>query len=167
MNLEELAQTEQELYSIVMDLCDQKQTKENDDKLDEVFISYKQVHKQYAALTQNELEALKRGLFIQWYALTEPNYLTGIGDIDEQAEHKIINLLDEKIGRNTLDSELTWMLNHYATWDYVFERFQSFSNLKAFLINAKPSFPDKIDRNGMEKRGQMGKYWNSLNVFKE
>ena len=150
-----------------MDLYRQEQTKETDNRLDEVFTSYKQVHKQYAELAHKELEALKRGLFIQWYALTEPSYLTGIGDIDEQAEIKIINLIDEKIGSNTLDSELTWMLNYYATWDYVFEGFHTFSNLKAFLVNAKSSLPEKIEGNRMEKRGQMGKYWNSLNQFKQ
>jgi len=168
MILEKLTQTEDYLHSIVLDLYYQIQTEDMDKKLSEVFTSYKQVHLQYSLLAEDDSEALKRGLFIQWYALTEPNYLSGINEVDEQAELRIISLIDERIGNSTLDSELHWMLNYYATWDFVFQKFPEFSNLKEFVERAKPNrLPEKIERQAMDKRGQMGKYWNSLNVFKE
>ncbi|MCJ8164486.1 hypothetical protein MKJ04_06480 [Pontibacter sp. E15-1] len=168
MTLEELAQTENNLYSIVMDLYYQEMTIDSDKKLIEVFASYKQVHLQYSLLAKENSEALKRGLFIQWYALTEPNYLTGVNEVDEQAELRIISLIDAKIGNSNLDSEFHWMLNYYAAWDYVFQRFPKFMNLNEFVEGAKPdAFPEKIDRKVMNKRGQMGMYWNSLSVFKE
>ncbi|MDQ3534286.1 MAG: hypothetical protein M3421_01505 [Bacteroidota bacterium] len=68
-----------------------------------------------------DIEALKRGLFIQWYALAEPNYLTGIADVDEQAESKIIHLLSEVIINGNVDEELCWMLDYYPAWDWIFE----------------------------------------------
>lgn len=34
-----------------------------------VFVAYKQVHSLYADLAKNDNEALKRGLFLQWYGL--------------------------------------------------------------------------------------------------
>jgi hypothetical protein len=78
---------------------------------------------------------LKRGLFIQWYACTEPNYLTGIEQLDEEAEKNIINIVEEKIQNNSLDSELKWMLNYYADWDYVFDRFKNREGLAELIAN--------------------------------
>ena len=119
-------------------------------------------------MANKEIEALKRALFIQWYAQTEPNYLSGIDTVDEQAEIKVFTILDGRIASNVVDPELIWMLNYFAAWDYVFERFPSLINLKAFVANAQPdTLPDRIDRKAMEERGQMGEYWNSLDRYKE
>ncbi|MBF8964917.1 hypothetical protein I0P70_16845 [Pontibacter sp. FD36] len=167
MNLEQLAQREKDLCSIVTELYSQKQTEENAKNLGEVFASYKQIHQQYSEMAEREIEALKRARFIQWYALTEPNYLSGIDTIDERAEIKVFTILDGKIGSNAVEPELNWMLNYYATWDFVFKRFKTLVNLKAFVENAKPDMlPEKIDRKAMEERGQMGEYWNSLDRYK-
>ena len=168
MNLEQLAQRENNLCLVVTELYHQKQSAENDEKLREVFTSYKHIHQQYSEMAEMDTEALKRALFIQWYALTEPNYLSGINTVDEQAEIKVITILNDLIVRNAVDPELIWMLNYYATWDYVFDRFPTHVNLKAFVANVNlDTLPEKIDRKAMGKRGQMGKYWNSLDRYKE
>jgi len=166
MTIEQLAEKESDLYSIVLDLNKEKQTQETIEKLKNVFISYRQIHKLYADLADKQDEALKRGLFIQWYAITEPADLTGICELDEQAELNIINLLESKIQTDSVDNELKWMLNYYASWDFVFDRFKKFTGLKNFVQNrTEEYFPSKIDRISMATRGQMGIYWNSLTLF--
>ena len=66
------------------------------------------------------------------------------------------------------DYELEWMLDYYSNWDFVFERFDEFKYLQGRMTRAdKVDLPEKIERNEMSKRGQMGYYWNSLTRFKE
>jgi len=131
-----------------------------------VYDKYKQVHRLYADNSGKDLESLKRGLFIQWYYLCEPPYLTGINELDENAERKIIEQLDYLITADKLDFELKWMLKYYYNWDYVFERFKKYKGLQDWIKNQMGSeLPDTIDRNEMQQRGRMGRYWNSLNRY--
>ena len=95
MTLQELAYKEDDLYGKAIDLYHQPQNDETNKQLQESFLEYKKIHQAYAELSNSDLEALKRGLFIQWYALTEPGYLTGIGDLDENAENQIIQALKQ------------------------------------------------------------------------
>src|SRR6476469_8561694 len=108
MTIEKLANAESELCSTVLDLYKKELTEELNEQLKLVFASYRQVHKHYSDLAKENDEALKRGLFIQWYAFTEPNYLTGIEELDKESEENIIDLIEEKIQSNSLDAELKW-----------------------------------------------------------
>ncbi len=167
MTLQELAQKEDELYSKAIDLYRQVQTMDTDKQLREVFIAYRKVHRLYTDLSYADIEALKRGLFIQWYALSEPNYLTGISDLDEEVENKIFINLTAFIDTNRIDYELTWMFNYYARWDWIFERLSTFKGFDKKIVNEQnDKLPDTIDRKAMDARGQMGKYWNSLTQFR-
>tara|TARA_R110002049_G_scaffold308226_2_gene511411 strand:- start:4827 stop:5312 length:486 start_codon:yes stop_codon:yes gene_type:complete len=160
MTLIELANKETDLYSIVIDIYNGKSNADNHDlTLDEIYVEYKNVHKEYAKLSDNNIEGLKRGLFIQWYSLTEPDYLTGLNELDENAERKIITDLKNRIDQNEADEELLWMLNYYLTWDWVFDRFRDIMEFKTvkFKSNNKPNI--KTD-----ERGQMGYYWKSIMV---
>ena len=163
MTTEQLANTETELYSTVLDLYKKEQKEELNEKLKTVFAAYRQVHKHYSDLAKENDEALKRGLFIQWYAITEPEYLTGTEELDEEAEENIIDLIEEKIQNNSLDSEIKWMLNYYATWDYVFDRFKNRKGLAELIANRTDGLPlgIVINKAAMKQRGQMGRYWNS------
>ncbi len=164
MEIEELAIEENNLYEIVVKIYKEKSSVENDFKLQEIFVRYKEIHKLYANLADENIEALKRGLFIQWYSMTEPNYLTGINEIDFESKLKILNILENNI--ENLDSELKWMLNYYAAWDYAFEKNENLQKLENYIKNVTDEyFPKIINREEMSKRGQMGIYWNSLNVF--
>jgi hypothetical protein len=167
MTIEQLAKIEMELYSTVLDLLKKEQTVENNKNLEVVYASYKLVHRKYSDLAKEQVEALKRGLFIQWIVQTEPSFLTGIGDIEKEAEKNIIDLVNEKIQNNTLDNELTWMLNYYANWDFVFESYKDRLGLAEFVENSTDGFPQElvIDKTNMKQRGQMGIYWNSLDYF--
>ena len=168
MNIEDLASQELELLNQTIELVGT--IEEKDDKVVYFGIStkYKVIHQEYSLLAKSDLEALKRGLFIMWYALTEPSCYTGIGILDANAENRIIKILDRRIKSEVTDYELEWMLDYYSNWDTVFERFAEFKYLKERITKIeKAELPDKIDRNEMSKRGQMGYYWNSLTRFKE
>ena len=167
MTTEQLAHTETELHSTVIEIYQKEQTDELNERISAVFASYKQVHKNYSDISKEDDEALKRGLFIQWYACTEPSYLTGIGELDEEAEQNIIDLVENKIQNNSLDTEIKWMLNYYATWEFVFDRFKNSKGLAELIANKTDELPLGlvIDKAAMNKRGQMGTYWKSLNYF--
>jgi hypothetical protein len=166
MTLQELADKEDALYREVIDLDRQPQSGEADKTLQDIFLEYKEVHKAYAELSLSNNEALKRGLFIQWYALAEPNYLTGIAHLDENAENIIIQVLNDLIDSGKADRELIWMLNYYAAWDWIFDRLPSFKGFNSNIVNEQNNYlPDKIDKEEMLQRGQMGRYWNSLTKF--
>src|SRR4051812_46508959 len=168
MTLQELENKENELYSKVIDLSHRTRTEETDRYLREIFVEYKKVHHRYANLSHNEIEALKRGLFIQWYAITEPSYLTGISDLDENAQNELIEVLYEFVQVNKIDFELIWMLNYYSNWGWTFQIHKSFKGFDRTIVNEQNNkLPEIIDREAMKHRGQMGKYWNSLTIFKK
>ncbi len=165
--LQELAYNEDDLYFKVHSLVHKSRSKESDEQLSNIFIRYKKVHKAYADLSSHNIEALKRGLFIQWYAQTEPPYLMGISELDEKATEEIIQQLYKFIANHKIDDEFVWMLNYYFGWKDVFEAYQSFKGFDTKVVNEQNNqLPDKIDKEKMKMRGQMGRYWNSLTRFK-
>jgi hypothetical protein len=159
MILTDLANKEKELYNFTIDLYKEKGSSDSKGlTLDEIYAEYKNVHKEYAKMSDKDIESLKRGLFIQWYSMTEPNYLTGISELDKNAELKIIAELKNRVDQNKTDNELNWMLNYYLEWDYVFERFKNIIDLRK-----KENVIDLTSKKlKMINRGQMGIYWNSI-----
>ncbi|MVM36330.1 hypothetical protein GO755_40380 [Spirosoma sp. HMF4905] len=129
-----------------------------------VFDEYRQVHSFYADLAQKDSEALKRGLFLQWYSSVEPSFLSGIDNVDPQAEKRIIDTLNNQIGRNEVDSELYSMLSYYAGWRFVFDRFSDSTNLVKLLNNRLDydSIIQQLKQSDLTCRGQMGIYWQSI-----
>ncbi|NQY30633.1 MAG: hypothetical protein HRT69_14320 [Flavobacteriaceae bacterium] len=158
MSLVELTKKEESLYSDVIELYEGKTKSSNGLSLSEVYSEYKIIHQKYAEYSAEDIEFLKRGLFIQWYALSEPNYLTGISELDENNERKIIINLKNRIDKNQADNELLWMLNYYLEWDYVFDRFKNIAEFK----KDNDVFDLRNVKMKMINRGQMGIYWNSI-----
>jgi len=166
MNIVDLTNKEDELCSIVHEVHGTMADKNEQLRDQGVFDDYRQVHTGYADRADKDLESLKRGLFIQWYAFAEPSCFTGINELEKDAELKIIELTDNLITADKMDLELNWMLSYYSTWDSVFDRFRDYKALQEWIQNKiGTELPDTIDRQEMATRGQMGKYWNSLNHF--
>lgn len=140
-----------------------------DEEYQKVFATYQILHQRYAELASESLEAFKRALFIQWYSFSEPDWSTGISELDAEAEEKVIVILNQKLEDGLDDYELQWMFDYYATWDWIFERFNGYPSLENAISLAKnvveTHLPNSIDREEMAKRGQMGDYWNSLTRF--
>jgi len=87
-----------------------------------VFAAYAEVHRRYTALAEaGSTEALKRALFLQWFAAAEPPFLTGISELDREAERRTAMLTERLCATGTMDEELGWMLPHYfliASWAF-------------------------------------------------
>lgn len=146
-------------HSNTIELYHQPQTTEANERQKEIFAEYKLIHQTYANLAAQDVEALKRGLFLQWYALAEPNYLTGLLSLDKEAGNRIIEALNKQINTGQTDSELVWMLNYYSHSDWIFEEFESFKGFDAKIVNEQnDNLPKDIDRDKMRERGQMGRY---------
>ncbi|MGB3342978.1 MAG: hypothetical protein WBA61_03620 [Aequorivita sp.] len=159
MTLIELANKEIDLYSNVNNIYDGKINSLIPNlTLKEIYEEYAKVHNEYSKLSHKNIEALKRALFIQWYSITEPNYLTGINKLDEKSERKIITDLKTRIDQNEADKELIWMLNYYLNWDFVFDRFKDIIEFDK-IIQEKDADKPKIKT---DERGQMGIYWKSI-----
>jgi len=159
MTLTDLTNKETELYNLTINLYNGKGSSNSKViTLDEIYTEYKNIHKEYAKMSDKDIESLKRGLFIQWYSITEPNYLTGISELDEKSELKIITELKNWIDKNKTDNELNWMLNYYLEWDFVFDRFK-----KIVKFEKNENVDDLTNiKLKMINRGQMGIYWNSI-----
>ncbi len=166
MNIDELTIKEQDLYSRVEQLSGTIEEKTDKVIYFGIAKEYREIHQEYSRMAKSDLEAFKRGLFLIWYSMSEPTWLTGIGDLDSEAEERIIKLLDRRLKRNVTDYELDWVLDYYSNWNYMFDRFSSYKNFQTRLKSeTKTELPDKINKKEMELRGQMGRYWNSLTIF--
>jgi len=130
-----------------------------------VFDEYQQIHREYAALISEDadgLEALKRALFIQWFAIVEPPFCTGICDVDAQACCRVFQELERRASEDILDGELHWMTSwYYQTADFYFREssqlcINRLANLAAPLAEARRASPNML------QRGQMGIYWSAL-----
>lgn len=168
MTIDQLSETEDQLHEEVIRLYKSEPSQIANNQLQVLFQKYRDVHLQYSLSAANDDEALKRALFLQWYSYSEPNYLTGLNDLDKTAEARVMDIVEDKLRNKSCDNELTWMFNYYASWDYIFEPYSDRPSITEFLAQRNDAqFPNSIDRIAMKKRGQMGHYWNSLTCFTE
>lgn len=103
--------------------------------------------------SNDDLESVKRSLFLQWYAVSEPQELTGMPDFNESMQRSNLKRIGEIIKNNNYDDEIIVMLKHYyeiTEW--------YFSSLGIDL--------NKINENkfstSYKNRGIMGAYWESI-----
>lgn len=125
-------------------------------KLEETNITtlYEELFNEYSL--NNDLESLKRAVFIQWYSVTEPIAYTGIGELDIETQKKNLFSVEELILNKTIDIEFLEMLNHYyniSDW-----YFDSILNLKPLIYTNSSLGNISLAKN----RGLMGEYWNSV-----
>ena len=121
-----------------------------------------------AARTSDSREALKRALFIQWFEVAEPFFLTGILDIDDQSNATVIELVDEAMQVGD-DAEL-WQM---VAWDGQVAEYAFGST--AILVTPPRTFLQALtagtglgwltsdrQRQSCITRGSMGAYFGSL-----
>ncbi len=138
-----------------------------------LFSAYREIYEQYAQLSiqQNNLEALKRALFLQWYAVSEPNCFTGLSDFSKNTQLQVLAIVDLFLAKQINDPELTRMIEWYYQisdyyFDYFFKHATNLSHLQTRLQYAKPQ--QNIAERGkafsetISGRGQMSKYWKSI-----
>ncbi|XWW44937.1 hypothetical protein JYG30_19695 [Fibrella sp. USSR17] len=129
-----------------------------------IYDAYCHIHTQYAALASSNLEALKRGFFLQWFSLVDPTCFTGLWELDSKAERKIIEALNDRLCTDKVDSELRCMVSYYAGWEWIFSLYNGYECLNSLLAN-RIDFDiilTELSTSNLVDRGQMGKYWQSI-----
>jgi hypothetical protein len=166
MDLEALTREEERLIAIVDSQVGGMEEKSAALGRLGVFDAYRAVHEGYALLADREddLEALKRALFLQWYGVAEPHCFTGLKQIAEPASSRVWLLLEERFEGNRSDGELRWMLaTYYAVADYYFD-VNSPEQVVAAASGGSP-FSDvrtTLTEDQFRGRGAMGNYWISM-----
>lgn len=135
----------------------------NSERLYEVNPRYTEIYLNYTRLFSSEknIEALKRAIFIQWFAVSEPSELTGIGNLDQSEQGENLFQLTKLIATEKIDHEFSLMFLHYhSVSSWYFKSYYDFTEEIQFLSeinNAeyKPNYE-------LDFRGQMGNYWKSL-----
>ena len=111
------------------------------------------------------LEALKRLVFLCWYAVSEPSIESGISELPESSVREVMRELDAAIAAERADDELRMMLARYdAVFGYVFEHFGPVRRLGAFIagVSAANIPPPGVATRQFAGRGQLGRYWQHL-----
>lgn len=120
---------------------------------------YYQIFLKYSKL--EDIESLKRAIFIQWYSVVEPTNYSGIGELNQEIEKCNVNRLLELNSKSKLDLEFVLMLIHY--FDIGDWYFDSISNgLRKIIENNHSLDISMIREFSFEERGQMGLYWESI-----
>lgn len=121
-----------------------------------VFEKYRKIFYEYSKI--EDIEAIKRAVFIQWYATIEPDVFSGIGELDKEEEDKNLEKIYGMVFNSTLDAEFTYMLSHYyqlSEWLFNNDVMNIFSEKRITDVLFEGS-------SKMVNRGQMGVYWNSV-----
>ncbi|RZL13983.1 MAG: hypothetical protein EOO89_16735 [Pedobacter sp.] len=166
MNLTQLAEMEDEVLAEIKQLPWDVRY-ELDPRYEPQFRKYCGIHTEYAFLADKDIEALKRGLFIQWFAYAEPSALSGISVLDPESMRAVAVALDARLEADDIDEELRWMFSHYVgVADFAFDQFKDLKYLNNFILSySKTNYPVSIDRVSMRTRGGMGRYWSSMANF--
>lgn len=130
-----------------------------------VFSAYAAIHRRYVELAEDgSLEALKRALFLQWFGVVEPPFLTGISDLDRESVRRTGALVEGLCASKTVDDELGWMLPYYfRIADWAFPPPEECPHLSTYCETNKPQGLVQPQPGAqLEGRGQMGDYWQSM-----
>jgi hypothetical protein len=140
-----------------------------------VFERYKNVHRGYVELAQDkpqDLEPLKRAIFLQWYPAAEPATFTGVFEVSRDASQKAFALLEDIVERGALDDEFKDMLAWYclvAGWYFELEGRETLNSHILALRDwrfargeAFDGFPTRWAIRLEPARGQMGTYFASV-----
>jgi hypothetical protein len=167
MNLEDLTVAEQELLWKVQSVTGLMEEKHEQLEQLGVYSDYAKIYQAYADLIssdEQDLEALKRAIFLSWYQFAEPSCFSGLWNLPEQMTNFIYETLEHKIENNLLDVELKWMLPFYNdVLELPFSLYPQLNHLQSFLRTANPDlWRREIKRNDLSLRGQMGEYWLTI-----
>ena len=116
-----------------------------------------------AADPSTALEALKRVVFLAWWAFSVPSTDSGIAELPESSVREVMQLLESAIAGGRTDEELRSMLAWYhSRFGYVFEHFGPVRELDAFVADVPLSDVDALPQSrSFAGRGQLGVYWST------
>jgi len=130
-----------------------------------IYDAWRNIFEQYVILArEGDLEALKRALFLYWYACSEPNELCGIPSLGDDLTFEVLGMVNNIVQKGELDTELKWMLSYYySLTDWYIYRFEGFDELKKISKETDPQlFWEFCPDSSFDNRGHLGKYWKSI-----
>lgn len=172
--LQSLSDQENGLLKIVHSVEGSMEDMEQELKKAGVFATYSLIHSEYLNLVGDnssleiKTEALKRGIFLNWYSVTEPICFTGLGDLNTKSVIGFYQLLENTLSNGILDDEFLWMLAYYSNWDYAIlematDKMQKLASfVKSAARKSDDPLPNNLSIHHMEDRGLMGDYWRSV-----
>lgn len=129
-----------------------------------VYDAWRMIFEQYVFLArEGDEEALKRALFLAWYEQAEPDWLTGVKDLDGRLIEEIFHRTNTFAEKDELDTELCWMLPwyyHVAPW--YLDPFDDLEALKRISRGRWDAYRERCAESSFEGRGQLGLYWRSV-----
>jgi hypothetical protein len=113
----------------------------------------------------SSLEALKRALFIVWYAAVEVPTISGIAELPDRSVRTVIEELGARLRSGDADEELHWMLAWYhAHGAHLFEMYVAEPSVERAAREAGPDSwrHARPTQASLRERGQLGDYWRAM-----
>ena len=110
-------------------------------------------------------EAVKRATFLVWRGAMELPVITGIAMLPDGTARQVIDALDARVRQGQADDELGWMLAWYHSLSPDLLELYGATSALLGLAESRDANDWRragITRQGMSGRGQMGRYWLSL-----
>ena len=126
---------------------------------------WRQILENYASLLDDSAqgpEALRRALFLAWYSINEPWEFTGLLDMPQDVERRVLYRVDKLLATGRIDPELRSMLRGYGP-GRPFDRYPELEALAGFMANISGSHSPDAPLGSMQDRGALGVYWQSRN----
>lgn len=156
-----LGQEECLIINLVRDLKGSMEEKDIQLQDLNIYHRYQNIHIEYSRM--DNIEALKRAVFIQWYGAVEPRIYTGIGDLSKESEEISIKKLIELFESGNSDVEFRVMLRHYySIGDWYFNAFQDINRIMELLNKTNDDLSINEIIIDTSKRGQISEYWSSI-----
>jgi hypothetical protein len=128
----------------------------------DVYDAWREIFRQYAALSGEDIEALKRAIYLCWTEWSQNPLLSGIDDLDPQAVRTVLETANERANADMLDAELRWMLPYYYLVEPSYlDRFENLEDLKRVSRKDCLRYRQECQLCSFENRGHMGQYWRS------
>ena len=114
------------------------------------------------------LEALKRAVFLAWYAFTQIPVESGIAELPETDVRQVIDSLASALRYDEVDDELRLMLAWYrGVFGYMFDHFGGVRGLDELIGGMTPDEARTELRRlrspaDFADRGQLGHYWRAI-----
>jgi len=127
-----------------------------------VYTAWRDIFRQYALLAKDDLEALKRAIYLCWTERSQDPALSGVKNLDENLVRDVLAIADELARTNGLDLELRWMLPyyHFVEPSYL-DRFEGLDDLKRVSGQNPLLYRKECPKGSFEDRGHMGRYWKA------
>jgi len=127
-----------------------------------VYAAWRDIFQQYASLAREDMEALKRALYLAWTQYSQSPLLSGVKDLDEKTIREVLAIADDLARTDRLDAELQWMLSYYYLVEPQYlDRFDGQEHLKQVSRQGPLLYRHECLKCSFKNRGHMGQYWKS------